>query len=125
MIDLFSQAQVDWMSGLKPYGAVGVCLAFFMYSTWRHNEQAAARERAREAREQKREEQLERMIQVVQQQREEMIRVVQEQMQGIVQAVHHLTRALSIEVLTRPNLSQRTETEITEIKEETQNRRER
>lgn len=78
-------AAVDWADSLKPYGIAGLFCAFFMLRDLVQSQREAERERNREAREAKRE----------------------DQFATVAKAVNHLTRAISLEVLTRPHVVQR------------------
>lgn len=79
----------DWMSSpLANAGIMGVCLAFFMW-----------RDVKRETREEKRNDERDAAL------------------RDLTSAMNHLTRALTLEVLTRPNIIKRAQDEAREISE--------
>lgn len=83
----------DLLEALKPYGLSGIVLAFFMaWAVWT-GRRDAEREKARDLREEKREESL----------------------MAVVKAMNHLTHGIAIDVATRPQLAQRTKDEIAEL----------
>lgn len=76
----------DWLTPLSTFGMGGICLAFLMWRDVRRDEREAARNLERDAR-----------------------------MDDVVKALNHLTRALTLEVLTRPNVVQRAQDEAREL----------
>lgn len=87
-------------SRLESYGLAGACIAFLMAIEWRRS----AREEKRDDRDAAREQQLMQGI-----------GGMQAEMSRLIQATNHLTRALSIEVLTRPDAVQRAKDEAREL----------
>jgi hypothetical protein len=86
-------ASVDWTESLKPYGIAGIFCAFFMLRDLVQSQREAKREEVHDAREAKREDQL----------------------TTVAKAVNQLTRAISLEVLTRPKVMQRARDEASAI----------
>jgi hypothetical protein len=83
----------DFLEALKPYGLLGVVLAFFMgWAIWT-GRRDVEREKARDLREEKREESL----------------------MAVVKAMNHLTHGISMDVSTRPQIAQRTRDEAAEL----------
>jgi hypothetical protein len=89
----------DFLDSLKPYGIAGICLAFFMMrDVWR------------ETRDAKRSDERENQRAVEMQELRAAIR-------DCAGAMNHLTRAISTEVLTRPNVEGRTAADMRELQE--------
>lgn len=78
----------DWSNTLVNAGALGICLLFFMW-----------RDVKREEREEKRNVERDNAV------------------KDLTSAMNHLTRAITLEVLTRPNVVKRAQDEAREISE--------
>lgn len=90
----------DMTSRIESYGLAGACIAFLMAIEWRRS----AREEKRDERDASREQQLMQGL-----------TGMQNEMSRLIQATNHLTRALSIEVLTRPDALQRAKEEAKDL----------
>lgn len=90
----------DMTSRIESYGLAGACIVFLMAIEWRRS----AREEKRDERDASREQQLMQGL-----------TGMQNEMSRLIQATNHLTRALSIEVLTRPDALQRAKEEAKDL----------
>lgn len=97
-------AQGTESSALYTYGPLGVFCSFLMWREINRQNRETAREVAREATQAAREAA-----------EEERNRQRDVRSDDMVQAIHHLTRALSLEVLTRPSVVQRARDEAQEL----------
>jgi C4-dicarboxylate-specific signal transduction histidine kinase len=90
-----AQASADWTTSLATSGVAGAVLVFFMFRDTRREDREAKNKELHDERERERD----------------------ERMDDIVTALNHLTRALTLEVLTRPNVVERARKEAQQLNE--------
>lgn len=96
MIEVLAQAAApDWTTSLATSGVAGAVLVFFMFRDTRREDRDAKAKDVHDDRE----------------------RLRDERMDDIVKALNHLTRALTLEVLTRPNVVERARKEAQQLNE--------